>query len=111
MSLRLRLWPPGLCDASWLDLEVKEQRHGGVARSGGGRLSRRCTVMAARNEARRTQPRVRFGESREESKMLPFGNNVKIFTAAGSIVKTEMGLPKASALGTSDLQMLNIRKI
>ena len=45
--------------------------------------------MAAKNQLQQTQPRVRFQEGREESKMLPFGKNIKIF-AAGSIIKRDV---------------------
>lgn len=83
--------------------KVKKQNLGDLAGSQ-GRVPSRCTVMAAKNQLQQTQPRVRFWEGREESKMLPFGENIKIF-AIGTIIERDV-LPhkdRAVSLGTTEL--------
>lgn len=83
--------------------KVKRQNPGDSAGSGGRVLSR-CTVMAAKNRLQQTQPRVRFREGREESKMLPFGKNIKIF-ATGTIIKRDVPPhnDREVSLGTTEL--------
>lgn len=83
--------------------KVKKQNPGYSAGSQ-GRVPGRCTVMAAKNQLQQTQPRVRFWEGREESKMLSFGENIKIF-ATGTILKRDV-LPhkdRAVSPGTTEL--------
>lgn len=52
--------------------------------------------------------------AKKEGKMLPFGNNIKILNAAGTILKSETSHPKQfKTLGVTQLQIqtLNIRKV